>query len=147
MITVLDAFKNITVEPILVHRKDNIKSIHKSLIMQDPPVCRCTYVIDDDKRIVGRITLKKIMNYVGIKKALTGSKAYSVYKLFQYISSDLIAEDLMEPAIIVDINQLLEEAFELMLNNNVEEAAVLDKDGCVIGDLNIYEVLRKIEID
>lgn len=53
----------------------------------------------------------------------------------------------MEPAIIVDINQPLEEAFELMLNNNVEEAAALDRDGCVIGDLNIYEVLREIEID
>ncbi|OPY60551.1 MAG: hypothetical protein A4E56_02618 [Pelotomaculum sp. PtaU1.Bin065] len=34
-----------------------------------------------------------------------------------------------------------------MLDKNVEEAAVVDKDGHVLGDLNIYEVLKKIEID
>ncbi|MCG9967294.1 CBS domain-containing protein [Pelotomaculum terephthalicicum JT] len=147
MITISDVFKNFMVEPILVHKNEKIKSIHKKFIMQKVPICRCAYVIDDYKQIVGRITLRKIMNYVAIKKALTGNKPYSVNTLFQYISPDLVAENIMGPAIVVDIDQSLEEAFQLMLDKNVEEAAVVDKDGHVLGDLNIYEVLKKIEID
>lgn len=147
MITVAHIFKNFTVEPILVHKNEKIQAIRQKFIVQKVPICRCAYVIDDDKQLVGRITLRKVMNYVAIKKALTGSKPYSVKTLFQYISPDLVAENIMEPAIVVGIDQSLEEAFQIMLDKNVEEAAVVDRDGYVIGDLNIYEVLKEIEID
>jgi len=147
MITVSDVFMNFTVEPILVHRNDSIKSVHQKFITQKTPICRCAYVIDDNKQVIGRITLRKIMDYVAIKKALTVSKPYSIKTLFQYSSPDLIAENIMGPAIIVKIDQSLEESFQLMLDKNAEEAAVIDKDGYVIGDLNIYEILKEIEIE
>ncbi|MEL7565937.1 MAG: CBS domain-containing protein [Dehalobacterium sp.] len=147
MITVSNVFMSFTVEPILVHQNEKIKSIHQKFIMQKKPICRCAYVIDDDKQVVGRITLRKVMNYVAINKALTGSRPYSVKTLFQYISPDLTAENIMGPAIIVGIDQPLEEAFQLMLDKNAEEVAVVDNDGYVIGDLNIYEVLKEMKID
>ncbi len=147
MITVSDVFQTFTVEPILVHKNDTIKFIHQKFIKQDVPICRCAYVVDDDKHVIGRITLRKIMDYIAIKKALTGNKTYSVKTLFEYISPDLVAENIMVTAIVVNVEQSLEEAFQLMLDNHVEEAAVVDQDGYAIGDLNIYEVLKEIEID
>ncbi len=86
------------------------------------------------------------MDYVAIKKALTGSKRYSVRKLFEYISPDLVAENIMGPGIVINVDQCIQEAFQIMLDKNAEEGVVIDKDGYAIGELNIYEILRKIKI-
>jgi len=147
VLTVSHVFRNITVEPILVHHKENINSVHKKFILQKTPICRTAYVINDAQQIVGQITLRKIMNYVAIVKALTGHKQFSIHKLFKFISPDLAAEEIMEPAVVVKMDDSLETAFEIMMDKNVEEAAVVDEHGTVVGDLNIYEVLEKIEID
>lgn len=148
MITIAKIHRNITMEPILVQEDERIQSVYHKLVMQKVPISRCAYVIDDDKKIVGMITLKKMMRYVAVKKALTGRrKQYSVSKLFEYTAPDLVARTIMVPPVFVELDHSIETAFQLLLDHDLEEAAVVNKDGRVVGDLNIYEVLQEINID
>lgn len=130
----------------MVHQNDKILSIHQKIVKQHRPVMRCVYVLNNEDIVVGMITLKEIMKYIAVQKALPLRKRFSVGKLFSFISKDLEAEMIMRPALTIQKDTDVEEALKLLVDNNAEEVAVVSQDGKIIGDLNAYEILKVIKV-
>jgi len=144
--TIADVFKNITLEPIVAHPNEEILSIHEKITTQRKRFIRCVYVLNAEKQVIGMITLKEIMKYIAVRKALPVRKRFSAASLFIYISKDLKAEMIMRPPLTIKENETLENALKYLIDNNAEEAAVVTEDGIILGDLNVYELLKHMQL-
>lgn len=143
---VCNVFKKLTLDPIVAHKNEEISSIHHKMLRQKKPSIRSVYVVNEEKKVIGIITLKEIMKIVAIRKALPISKRLSVKTLFEYISKDLTAEMIMRPSIAISENVSIEDALKTMIDHDLEEAAVINEDGIIVGDLSAHEILKEIEI-
>ncbi len=142
MTKVADVFLKITTNPLIVNQDDKINSVHEKLVHGNP-ISRCVYVVDKQLKLVGKITLQDMLKVTAVKKGITGNKHFSVRQLFEYISKDLKARDIMTAPVSIKLNEKIEEALQKMINHNVEEIAVVDDSGEIIGDLNAYELINE----
>ncbi|WP_078555953.1 CBS domain-containing protein [Bacillus alkalicellulosilyticus] len=143
MSTVGKCYRKLTKEPITVHSKDLIVDVYNKLINQDF-IHRSVYVLDNQKNLVGIITLSELMKIFAVLKGITTPNAMSIYRLYNFISEDTKAEHIMCSPVSVKLMDTLEEAFELMLIHDLQELPVVDEKNSVIGDLNVFELLRVI---
>ncbi|ARK31334.1 CBS domain-containing protein [Halalkalibacter krulwichiae] len=143
MSTVGKCYRKLTKEPITVHSKELIVNVQNKLINKDP-IHRSVYVLDKQKKLIGIITLNELMKIIAVRKEITTPKAMSINRLFTFISEDTKAEDIMCSPISVRLTDRLEEALELMLIHDLQELPVVDETNSVIGDLNVFELLREI---
>lgn len=138
--------KNITHEPIIADENEDILSIHKKILAQKEPAIRCVYVLNAEKKVVGMISLKEIMRIIAIRKALPLQKRFSVKNLFTYISKDTKARMIMRPPVTIREDENIADALKLMIEHDSEEAAVINQNGVIVGDLNVYEILKEITL-
>ncbi|WEG19248.1 CBS domain-containing protein (plasmid) [Alkalihalophilus pseudofirmus] len=143
MSPVAKCYRKLTKEPITAHSKELIVDVQNKLINKDP-IHRSVYVLDKQKKLIGIITLNELMKIIAVRKGITTPKAMSINRLFTFISEDTKAEDIMCSPISVKLTDTLEEAFELMLIHDLQELPVVDEANSVIGDLNVFELLREI---
>lgn len=146
MLKVSDIFKKITVEPIVAKENEGIHSIHRKIVLQKKPYIRSVYVLNAENKVIGMITLKDIMKFIAIRKALPVKKYYSIKTLFTYISKDLNARMIMKPPVIIEADEDIEKALRMLVDHDAEEAAVVNQNGVIVGDLNAYEILREIKV-
>jgi len=96
------------------------------------------YVVDKERRLLGTIDVRGLLEHFlphmfgvdilgeGILESLHGEKA-----------KDLISET----PVYVTEEEDLESAMKLLIENELDELPVIDKDQKVIGELNILEIL------
>ncbi|MBS4025400.1 MAG: CBS domain-containing protein [Clostridia bacterium] len=145
MPSVADVFQKVTSAPVIVKENDNIKAIHQKML-QNNPVFRSVYVVNEMNQLAGKITLQEILKVIAVRKGITGSKSFSVKTLFEYVANDLTAKTIMSPPVSVKLADSLEEALQKMISGKIEEVAVIDEAGSIIGDLNAYELLSEMKI-
>lgn len=107
------------------------------------PMARAVYVVDDDSKLKGIITLGHIIKGIAVQQGLaTGDNNFkSPYKLLQY-SPFGSAKDIMGPPVYVTKETKLQDALEKMVLRHINELPVVDEKGKVIGDLNAFELLK-----
>ncbi len=106
-------------------------------ILRDPQT-RAIYVVDRESKLIGMIDIRRLLKHFlpqmfgvdvmgeGALESLHGEKA-----------KDLIADT----PIYVSEEDDLESAVKLMVENELDELPVVDKNLIIIGELNILEIL------
>ena len=95
---------------------------------------RTVFVIDEERNLVGLITIKEIF------KHLFDEMKPQIVKLFGK-KKDLKARDIMRSAISVSLDNTLDEALSAAKAGNLQDLPVC-KDGKVIGELDCFELLN-----
>ncbi len=133
----------ITVKPAIVLEDEQVENVIKMFI--DNPVIRAVYVIDDEERLVGIITMQDILKKISIDfssmASIYSESNFSGYKIAS-TRNKTTARDLMDPEIyyVLDTDPI-EKAFNLLFTNKAGEIPVVDNKERLIGDLNIVELL------
>jgi len=140
-----DIFQNRTTMPIVVKPDDKMREVHQKL-MQSSSQYRCVYVVDVDYKLIGKITLQELLKVIAVRKGITENERLSVKTLFTIISRNLTAQDIMSAPVAVKTTDRLEDSLQKMIVAKLEELAVVDEKGVIIGDLNAYELLSEIEM-
>lgn len=94
---------------------------------------------------MGIITVKELLKVLVVREEISGGKPLSTGQLFLYVSKNTTASDIMSSPISVKKSDSLEKALDKFVNYGLEELPVIDENGVIIGDLDAYELLQKIE--
>lgn len=108
-------------------------------LMSDHPHSRLAYVVDDNMRLQGTITIGSLLRHIyphhyemplhghGILRTLTAETAQSLMDCENVFAT---------------LEQSVEEVIEKMAHTGIKEMAVLDEQMRVIGDLTAIDLLR-----
>jgi len=125
----------ITPYPTFVDKNTSTDEIAKVMIAN--PGLKTVYVVDEELRLMGGITLKKL-----IKQEF----ADLLPNNFEYFGAlDFVGKktafDLMERLVYVKDDDTLKTAFLKMYENELDELPVVDKNFCLIGNIDLLELL------
>ncbi len=128
---VKDCCNEVTHDADLVRESDSIEKVMN--VMADDPLSRSVYVVDDEKRLQGIIIVKDVLQFLG-PQFVDGSR--SVSEIFAQT-----ARDMMRAPVSVSMEDSIEKALEIAIQEWLDDIPVCDKDGKVIGDLNCFEMI------
>lgn len=134
---VSDAVKQNCREPIIVRGEASIYETVQLLI--DAPHARSAFVVDEQGRLVGIVTLKDLVQHIFTHLYFEKKKAgRSILELIHKENAIDLAK--IDPVCVTKRDNL-EDAVRKVLDNDMEEIPVVDEEGNVIGDLNLLELL------
>jgi len=128
----------VTLYPAFVEKKASLDDIAKMLIAN--PRLKSIYVVDDKLKLVGRVTLKKLIKHE-FMDLLPSSFEY--FNALDFIGNKT-AEELMTAPVYVKDNDTLKTAFVKMYENDLEELPVVDDNLHLIGNIYLIELLTSL---
>ncbi len=121
--------------PIFVEKNASSNDIAKMLIAN--PRLKSVYVVDNDLKLIGRVTLKKLIKHE-FKNLIPSSFEY--FNALDFIG-DKNAEDLMVSPLYIKDDDSLKTAFIKMCKNDLDELPVVDDKLHIIGIIDLLELL------
>ncbi|MDE5415634.1 CBS domain-containing protein [Alkalihalobacterium chitinilyticum] len=134
-------YQSITKTASTVLLDDSIDAIIKKIVNRDP-VNRSVYVVNEQAKLFGIITLKELFQILAVRGGVDRCKSYSPGRLLEWVSPTSTANDLMRSPVSVKLTDSLEYALELFVKHDLEEIPVVNENGIVIGDLDAFEIIR-----
>ena len=125
----------VTPFPTFVEKKASADDIAKTLIAH--PNLKSVYVVDDKLKLVGRVTLKRLMKHEFMNLI---PSSFEYFDALEFIGNKS-AEEIMTAPIYVKDDDTLKTAFVKMYENDLEELPVVDDDLHLIGNIDLIELL------
>ena len=125
----------VTPYPTFVEKKASADDIAKMLIAY--PNLKSVYVVDDKLKLVGRVTLKRLMKHEFMNLI---PSSFEYFDALEFIGNKS-AEEIMTAPVYVKDNDTLKTAFVKMYENDLEELPVVDDDLHLIGNIDLIELL------
>ena len=125
----------VTPFPAFAEIKTSTDDIAKMMIAN--PQLKSIYIVDDKLKLVGRITLKKLIKQEFMNLI---PSSFVTFNTLDFIGKK-IAEDLMESPVYVKDDDTLKTAFVKMYENDLDELPVVDKGLHLIGNIDMLELL------
>lgn len=141
-----DVYKTITQQANILPMTTPFPQIQE-IFQNINPIHRSIYVINEQKQLQGCISLWRFLKLV----AVIGGNANqvnlppSLRELMNGDTHDLTAGMIMHNTPAVTLEDSIEVGLHYMLINRLEELPVIDKQGVVIGDLNVFEIMNHIQ--
>lgn len=129
---VKDCCNEVTHDADLVKENDSIDKVMST--MAKDPLSRSVYVVDDEKRLLGIIIVKDVLQFLGPQFVNT---SVAIREIFAQT-----ARDMMRAPVSVEMEDPIEKAMEIAIQEWLDDIPVCDKDGRVIGDLNCFEIIN-----
>lgn len=136
-----DIYQLCCAEPATTKISDELTGAIRAMI--DKPLSQKVYVVDDDNRLIGTITMQTILRQVGY---IYGVREPGVVSFFKFLK-EVLKEDIQEfmekkPAKVLKTDKVLD-AFKLMVTTQLNNLPVVDENDVIIGELDGIEILRK----
>ena len=132
---VRDFYKNVTPEVDLVGIHTSIDDIIE--IISKNPASRSVYVVDDEGKLVGIISVKEVLTILGARYL----QKRGVTVVHEILAKT--AADIMRDAEFVSPDDDLEHALKVAVVHNLEDLAVVENNR-VIGNLDCFELIEGI---
>jgi CBS domain-containing protein len=133
---VRDCYQNVTPGVDLVSADTSIEDLID--IISANTASRSAFVVDDDERLVGIISIREVIEILGAK--------YLKKRSFGLAHGILAktAADIMRDAEFVDIDDDLEEALKIAVLHRFDDIPVVE-NGKVVGDVDCFELVKGIK--
>ena len=125
----------VTPYPTFVEKKASADDIAKTLIAY--PNLKSVYVVDDKLKLVGRVTLKRLMKHEFMNLI---PSSFEYFDALEFIGNKS-AEEIMTAPVYVKDEDTLKTAFVKMYENDLEELPVVDDNLHLIGNIDLIELL------
>jgi CBS domain-containing protein len=140
---VAEADRLLSAEPVIVGLADSLETIaHKAV---EHPTCRIISVVDDERRLVGLIPVRMLVNDIFLKivpeEFLGGiADVDAALEYARHIAARTAADIMIEP-VSVTADETVRTAFERMHHSRLNGLPIVDADGRVTGYLDQLEML------
>ena len=118
-----------------VSKQASLDDIAKTFIAD--PRLKSVYVVDDKQKLIGRVTLKKLIKHEFMNLI---PSSFEYFDALEFIGNKS-AEELMVAPVYVKDNDTLKTAFVKMYENDLEELPVVDDTLHLIGNIDLIELL------
>ena len=103
------------------------------------PHSRLVYVVDDDNRLLGTVSLDTLVRHGFYHRHDTRVHPRSIINL---ITSDTAADIMDRKPFHLSPGDEVERALDRMIHKNIREAPVVDEGGRIVGDITILDMLK-----
>ena len=135
--------RNKITEPLIIPKETYFEEIADLFLTNKTN--RTAYIVDQNKKLLGYLTLKKLVKKLLID--MLDSNFYvkngyeNYYSLSKFGTAKTVAELMETDSIGVTDNDKLDLAVKIMYKFEVQELPVINAKNEVIGDLNILEIV------
>lgn len=136
-------------EPRLCRRETSIDELLEDMV--SGTCSRHTYVVDEAGRLVGSVRVLSIMNYLMPDLAVPsrqGGDAYlesgffrNALKSWSLTDARAVADLMVPDPLSVRDDTTMRDVLEIMERESVDELPVVDEGGCVVGEVNLVEMV------
>ncbi len=102
---------------------------------------RKVYVVDEERRLIGTITLETLMRHSGYLLGVRKTGMTSFIRMLAEISDDKV-KDVMTKPVKVSSDELLVNVTKLMVENHLNDLPVVDDKGRLVAELNGLYILK-----
>lgn len=102
---------------------------------------RKVYVLDDQNKLVGTITLETLLRHAGYRLGVRKVGMTSFLRMLAEISDDKVT-DVMNKPISVLHNEMIVNVTRLMVENHLNDLPIVDAENKVMGELNGLDILK-----
>ncbi|MGH2488222.1 MAG: CBS domain-containing protein, partial [Candidatus Limnocylindria bacterium] len=140
---IADADHLLTAEAVVVKRSDSLEAIAERAVTN--PTCRVLAVVDDERRLVGLIPIRVLVNDIFLKivpEEFLGeiSDVDAALRYARHIAARTAADIMVDP-VSVRPDETVRTAFERMHHSKLNGLPICDLEGRVIGYLDMLELL------
>ncbi len=107
-------------------------------IMLAPPFSKDIYIVSDNKRLVGHLSLKKIAHQLFPKYQAMHTRRQIIHRVTGGTVRDLMNAEFS----YAKPHEELEDVFSLLLERDIEELPVIDDNSMLLGVVKFTSVLR-----
>ncbi|MBW1938231.1 MAG: CBS domain-containing protein [Deltaproteobacteria bacterium] len=126
-----------TRKPPVVHKEVSIEEVIDAMIGFEHS--RLVYVLDDEDRLAGVISLGDLVRHVFSRSHVPKIHPRSIIGMI----AAKTAEDIMrKSALFTTENEEVGAVLKKMIHANVKEIAVVDGDRRIVGDITVVDLLR-----
>jgi len=146
MITVREAYHPKTMRALVINEDEPLEEVLHRLAK--PRILGAVFVVDSEGRFCGVVTRTDLLNYVKVKlgKWDYDSRSSSWRAAVKYIYAAKV-KDLVHRGssrTYVRPDDYVTEALDLMITHDLINVPVVDKNGSILGDVGISDILLKL---
>jgi CBS domain-containing protein len=126
-------------KPTIISPDASIDELLKKMI--EDPRTRHVYVVDSQMRLIGSVRLNRIIEYLFPFAALI-EQGSQLFEKGIVLGAEKTVKDLMncEPFSVEESTSLSEMA-KILIREKINELPVVDQEGKILGEINVYEVV------
>ncbi len=128
-----------TVSPATVRTDATLRDAVDAIIVDSGT--RKVYVLTDDGKLAGTITLEVLLRHAGYKFGVRSVGMTSFLRMLAEVTDDSVREVMTKP-IRVSKDELLVNATKLMVEHHLNDLPVVDEDDRLVAELNGIDILR-----
>ena len=130
---------------LIVDKDAPIEDIIKSIV--EKPLLRSIFVVDEKNKLMGVITQRDLISWAKLMTGVLPAKdvddlSKAIRVSLSKTAGGLVHEETKEAA--VKLNDSVNDALDKMLSLELIGIPVVDKRGKIVGDLQIFEILKVI---
>ena len=127
------------VEPATVRSDASLRDAVMAIIKDSET--RKVYVVDDQGKLVGTITLETLLRHAGYRMGVRETGMTSFLRMLAEMSNDKV-HDIMAKPIRVRKDELLVNVTKLMVENHLNDLPVVDNQDKLVQELNGLDILK-----
>lgn len=108
--------------------------------MLDSSGARDLFVVDENEKLVGHISHKRLAHYVLAEHRSEQSRRDILHRVASVHASDLMDSHI----VFARMHEELDNVLHRMLDNDIEDLPVIDEDGKLCGLVNLTAILRAV---
>ena len=102
---------------------------------------RKVYVLDDDGKLVGTITLETLLRQAGYRFGVRKVGVTSFLRMLAEISDEKVT-DVMGKPVKVLLDEMIVNVTRLMVENHLNDLPIVDSQNKLVGELNGLDILK-----
>ncbi len=139
-LTVRDLLPFSQTEPAVVTEDASLREVAQKMV--EDPRTREVYVVDEEGRFVGVITLRRLARWAfAFARELPGDASTSPTELLDFLSAETAGDLALRKPAYVRLDDPLETLLRVMFRYDVNEIPVVSPEGRIVGNLNMLEIL------
>jgi CBS-domain-containing membrane protein len=141
--TIAETDRILRMEPVVVRSRASLRETAEQAVQNTG--CRVISVVDDDRRLVGVLPVRSLVNDVFLKlmpEEFLGeiTDLEAVHRYAEHVGARTAADVMVEP-VSVRGDELVRTAFERMHESKLNGLPIVDDDGRVVGYIDQLELL------
>ncbi len=116
--------------------KDAVDSMTQNLIS------RKVYVVDDEEKLKGVITIETLLKQVGYRVGVREAGVISFFKFLSGVFKENVIEFMEKPVTVTNRHKVLD-ALRMMVEHHLNDLPVIDDENRIVGELNSLEILAE----
>jgi CBS domain-containing protein len=110
-------------------------------VMVEDSETRKVYVLDDQQRLVGTITLETLLRHAGYRLGVRKVGMTSFLRMLAEISDDKVTDVMNKPTKVLQ-DEMIVNVTRLMVENHLNDLPIVDAENKLVGELNGLDILK-----